>query len=273
MRAEGRPRRLAAGILLALSAVAGVSGAEPPARTDEMLAARELILVNQVGFARGTTRWRARELYRFLQNPAAGDGRPLPAIDRARAVIAGLNALRRDRQEETALRDELGQARAERAAIARTASAADAAADEPAARPAFVSPVDGAVEAGFGPARDGASGVWLFRPGLRFHARPGEPVRAPEAGVVQRIADGDGDGGARSLVIAHAGGWISIIGGLAIEPGVAPGQALARGQLLGRAAARPRASDPAPESPPAPRLTWELSHHRAPIDPATVIRR
>ena len=269
MRASaGRVALTAAGLLFGVLASAG---AEPPARTQEMLASRELILVNQVGFARGTSRWRARELYRLLQSPASTDGRPLPAIDRARAVVAGLNALRRDRQEEAALRDELGQARTERAAIAAATPAVDGSEDESGASPVFVSPVDAALEAGFGPARDGASGVWLFHPGLRFRARPGEAVRAPEAGVVQRIVDDDG--GARSLVIAHAAGWVSIIGGLAVEPGVAPAQGLTRGQIVGHAAARPRGGEPAPESPLGPRLTWELSHHRALIDPATVVRR
>ncbi len=234
--------------------------ADPPPPSGDTLAAREMILVNQVGFARGTARWRARELYRLLQNPAGDEGHPtaLAPVDRARAVVAGLNALPRDRQEEAALAKELAQTHAERAAIVEAAPASETAA---AVTMAFVSPVEAGVESGFGPARDAGSGVWLFRSGLHLRARASEAVRAPEAGVVQRIADDDG--GARSIVIAHAGGWVSILGGLAVEPGVAAGQAVTRGQSVGHAAgARPHDG-----------VSWELWRHRALVDPATVVRR
>lgn len=254
--------RLIAGVVVVVALAAASVAANPiAAHSDDRLAAREMILSNQVGFARGTTHWRARELYRLLQNPSREDGQALPPIDRARAVVAGLNALKRDRQEQAALAKELAQARAERAAIVPAPEASKAsAARESGPPPAFVSPVDGGIEAGFGPARDAAANVWLFRAGVRLRVRAGEAVRAPEAGVVQRIADNDG--GARTLVIAHAGGWISVIGGLAVEAGASVGQTVTRGQTIGHAVARPREG-----------IGWELSHHRAAVDPATVMRR
>ncbi|MEA2697290.1 MAG: Peptidase family, partial [Myxococcales bacterium] len=195
----------------------GAGDAEPaPPRSRDTLAVREMILVNQVGFARGTARWRARELYRLMQNPTPDDGRPLQGNERARAVVAGLNSLRRDRQEQAVLTHELGQVRAERAERSVVAHLAPAIADSDdvaaaaggqAPPPAFVPPVDGPVESPFGPARDAGSGIWLFHPGVRLRARPGEAVRAPDAGVVRRLAEGDAG---RTIVVQHQAGWITI---------------------------------------------------------------
>jgi murein DD-endopeptidase MepM/ murein hydrolase activator NlpD len=252
---------------------AGVTEPAPP-RSRDTLAVREMILVNQVGFARGTARWRARELYRLMQNPTTGDGRPLQGNDRARAVVAGLNALRRDRQEQAVLTHELGQVRAERAersavAVAQLAPAiADSddvatAAGGPASPPAFVPPVDGPVESPFGPARDAGSGIWLFHPGVRLRARAGEAVRAPDAGVVRRLAEGDAG---RTIVVQHEAGWITIISGLG-DVTVGVGQAVTRGQTVGHVA----------EDPRSPRVhetvILEVWHRRQAVDPAAVLRR
>ncbi|HXI59647.1 MAG TPA: M23 family metallopeptidase [Polyangia bacterium] len=247
-----------------------------PPRSRDTLAVREMILVNQVGFARGTARWRARELYRLMQNPTPDDGRPLQGDQRARAVLAGLNALRRDRQEQAALTHELGQVRAERAersavAVAVThlapaaAEAADGAAPAggPAPPPAFVPPVDGPVESPFGPARDAASGIWLFHPGVRLRARPGEAVRAPDAGVVRRLAEGDAG---RTIVVQHEAGWITIVSGLG-DVTVSVGQAVTRGQTVGHVAqdsSSPRGHEA---------VLLEVWHRRQAVDPAAVLRR
>ena len=49
---------IAASVVVALMATAVVARAEPPpAPSGDTLATREMILVNQVGFARGTARW------------------------------------------------------------------------------------------------------------------------------------------------------------------------------------------------------------------------
>jgi murein DD-endopeptidase MepM/ murein hydrolase activator NlpD len=239
------------------------SDAPPPLR--DTLGIREMILVNQVGFARGTAHWRARELYRLLQNPVREDGRPLAPSDRARAVVASLNALKRDRQEQAALVRELDAVRVERSAVARVAPAgqdepAAAGSSSPAPPPAFVAPVEGVVVSPFGPSRDATSGVWLFHPGLRWRVHAGEAVRAPEAGVVQRVADADGG---RAIVIRHAGNWISIVGGLR-DASASVGQSVTRGQVVGHAAG----NSSEPEG-----VTLELWHRRAAVDPASVLRR
>ncbi|HEY2900567.1 MAG TPA: M23 family metallopeptidase [Polyangia bacterium] len=282
-------RRRAAPVVLLMSAaviffaVAVAAAAEPPAgavdtpesdsppRLRDTLGIREMILVNQVGFARGTARWRARELYRLLQNPVREDGQRLAPSDRARAVVASLNALKRDRQEQAALVRELDEVRVQRSAAARAAPAAAAGQADPDApatpssssslpAPAFVVPVEGVVASPFGPARDAASGVWLFHPGLRWRGREGEAVRAPEAGVVQRVADADGG---RAVVIRHAGNWISIVGGLR-DVTASVGQSVTRGQVVGHAAGNPGEPDG---------VTLELWHRRAAVDPASVLRR
>jgi murein DD-endopeptidase MepM/ murein hydrolase activator NlpD len=258
--------------------VAGAAAEPAPPRSRDTLAVREMILVNQVGFARGTARWRARELYRLMQNPTPDDGRPLQGNERARAVVAGLNALRRDRQEQAVLAHELGQVRAERAERSAVAVAvavshlAPAAADTgdvaapsggPAPPPAFVSPVDGPVESPFGPARDAASGIWLFHPGVRLRARSGEAVRAADAGVVRRLAEGDAG---RTIVVQHEAGWITIVSGLA-DVTVSVGQAVTRGQTVGHVAQdspSPRAHEP---------VLLEVWHRRQAVDPAAVLRR
>jgi murein DD-endopeptidase MepM/ murein hydrolase activator NlpD len=255
----------------AVESEAPAGRAATAAPTRDTLAAREMILVNQVGFAHGITRWRARELYRLLQSPVPEDGQPLPPVDRARVLKAALAGLGRDRREERVLSDELTQVRADRATSAQ-ARPVVAAHQQQAAPPegatavvplTFLAPVEGAQEAGFGPVRESASGVWLFRSDVRFRARASESVRAPEAGVVRRVAETTPRAGSFAVVLQHPAGWTSIIGGLG-QVTVAVGQAVSRGQSLGvsPSGARERAT-----------VTLELWHQRASVDPATVLRR
>ena len=288
MRGNGVGRTsggLLVGVVLLFGAVAAIAepasipasagpeeGADAPkaetiVRSRDTLAVREMILVNQVGFARGTARWRAREIYRLLQDPVGGDGHTLRAGDRARAVVAGLNAFRRDRQEQAALASELAAVRGERAVVARATPTfeggdpgATGAAGPALPAPAFVAPVDGSIASAFGPAREPSGGVWLFHPGVRWRVRAGDAVRAPEAGVVRRIADSDGR---RTIVLQHAGSWITIVGGLH-DVTIGVGQTVTRGQVVAHASGGAGEREG---------VTLEIWHRRVAIDPVTVLRR
>jgi len=191
-------------------------------RAAATLATREMILVNQVGFARGTARWRARELYRLMQDPVeAADVAP---GDRSRAVTGAVAALRRELHEHRVLTDELGQVKADGAA-----QRSPPAASSPVPPASYLAPVSGGVETPFGAARDAGSGVWIFRAGVRLRARAGEMVRAPQDGTVRRAFETPH--GRRAVVLAHADGQISILDGLG-ELRVTPGQVVRRGETL-----------------------------------------
>ncbi|HLU65257.1 MAG TPA: M23 family metallopeptidase, partial [Kofleriaceae bacterium] len=98
----------------------------------------------------------------------------------------------------------------------------------------LVAPVAGGrVVAGFGPARDRATGAHLVRRGIRLAARRGEPVLAVARGRVEWTGD---LAGAPAVVIDHAPApFRSVLSDLA-DVRVAPGQAVAAGQELARAA-------------------------------------
>lgn len=227
-----------------------------PPRAVATLGTRAMILENQVGFARGTARWRARQLYRLMQDPA--ETADLAPGDHARAVVGAVAALRRDLHEQRVLTDELAHVRADRAAMQRAAPASATPAPAGGSE-RFMAPVGGGVETPFGPARDPGTGVWIFRAGTRLRARPGEAVRAPAAGTVRRVVDTPLRGVA--VVLSHDDGSVSILEGLG-PVDVAAGQSVRRGQPLATVPSVPRGS---------PSVYLEIWRGPAPVDPLTVL--
>jgi murein DD-endopeptidase MepM/ murein hydrolase activator NlpD len=230
----------------------------------QMMEARERIMTSQAGMAAGVARWRARELYRFLRAAPAADTDERPPIERARAIRVGLGALGRELGEARLLAGELALARAERAGLPLAEAPAPALVSPPGTAalptprppaPLFAPPLAGAA-VGFGPGRDAATGVWLFRSGVRIDGRAGDAVRAVADGVVDRVAPSPGGG--LALVIDHGGGWTSILARLD-EVAVAPGQRVTRGQRVGRVAGVAGA---------AAGITFDLWRGRSPVDPA-----
>jgi murein DD-endopeptidase MepM/ murein hydrolase activator NlpD len=282
MRADASPRPLPrgrvwtrwarAGALAAVGlsgarALAGEPQAGPLARTRQLLDTRAAIVGNQAAMAEGGARWRARELYRYLQVSARA-GLRQPEADRARALAVGLRALERDRNEARTLDEEAIEAREDRARLDRSpdhpdelagdassiaSSDASSAGSPP---PSLVAPIAGGVlVALFGPGREPSTGVWLNRSGARLRGRAGAPVRAVGAGVVRRVAPSPAGG--LALVVDHGGGWTSIVAGLA-EVGVTPGARIARGDRVGYLG---------PGQGAGPELVLELWRGRTAVDP------
>ncbi|TMM48162.1 murein hydrolase activator EnvC family protein [Qipengyuania marisflavi] len=110
-------------------------------------------------------------------------------------------------------------------------------------------PVAGRLVGGFGEA---ASGSGARRPGIALIPRSGAQVVAPAAGRVAFAGPYRGYG--RIAIVEHAGGWTSLVTGLA-SLDVAVGQRVAAGSPLGLAAR----SDP--------EITLELRRDGAPINP------
>jgi septal ring factor EnvC (AmiA/AmiB activator) len=133
---------------------------------------------------------------------------------------------------------------------ARLAGVEDVPSPEPAATappPPYLLPVTGRTVLGFGaPQGSGASS------GLTLAPRPGAQVVAPAAGRVAFAGPYRGYG--RIVIIEHAGGWTSLVTGLA-RTDVAVGEQLVAGAPLGIAAqARPE-------------ITLELRRDGEPVNP------
>jgi septal ring factor EnvC (AmiA/AmiB activator) len=111
----------------------------------------------------------------------------------------------------------------------------------------YLLPVDGRTVRGFGDGR----GLTASR-GLTLVPRPGAQVVAPAAGRVAFAGPYRGYG--RIVIIEHAGGWTSLVTGLA-RTDVAVGETLVAGAPLGIAA---RA---------APQVTLELRNSGEPVNP------
>jgi len=232
-------------------AAAGDAPAPSATRALAILTARASVLGEQVASARAAVRWRLGALRRLV-----GAGPGLGGAVRARAIAAETRVLARELAEARSLERERDQTRAEGGALA--ASARAAAAIGP--RPDVGLPVAGAVVARFGVGPDRATGLLVARPGVRFAAGPGAPLRAPFAGLVALVAD-EPEGGA--VVLEDGGGWTAIVGGLA-RTDVARGQRVAAGERLGAAAAG------APGAPPL--ISFEVWRGRHPVDPLLVAR-
>jgi murein DD-endopeptidase MepM/ murein hydrolase activator NlpD len=165
-------------------------------------------------------------------------------------VDAAAHAYARALAEERTLAEENARARAERVARAE-AGAAEAPIG---AAPALAPPTAGAVLARFGVVPDRDTGLLVSRAGVRLAAPVGQPVAAPAAGTVARVA-AEPDGS--SVVLDLGEGWTAIVGGLA-STAATEGQAVAAGQALG-AAAGP--------------VTFEVWRGRHPVDPVLLLRR
>jgi septal ring factor EnvC (AmiA/AmiB activator) len=140
--------------------------------------------------------------------------------------------------------------RPERPEDARLAVTADQPATEGAAsRPPapYLLPVTGRTVIGFG-AQQGAS----TSSGVTLAPRPGAQVVAPAAGRVAFAGPYRGYG--RIVIIEHAGGWTSLVTGLASSD-VAVGDTLVAGAPLGMAAQA------------APQVTLELRSEGEPVNP------
>lgn len=262
---------LCAAIVRASWASAQAAGDDPAGRGLQLLQARETALEVQAVQASETARRRGRMLYRLLLHEAAerrsdapGQAAPSdPAVGQApggRAIALGVAVLARDLDEAAALRDELARVREERrsalAAVGSTAGQAGAdQAEDPAPRAPekLRAPVAGPIVMPWGVTRDQATGAWSFRTAVGYAPRPGEPVLAPAEGRVARVAD-DGDG-AQALVLVHARGLTTVLGGLATVA-VAPRELVRAGTVVGTAGAT---------------LRLELSRGRTPVDPAPLL--
>ncbi len=95
------------------------------------------------------------------------------------------------------------------------------------------------------------------RRGLTLEPRPGALVVAPGPGRVAFAGPYRGFG--RIVILEHAGGWTSLLTGLAATQ-VAMGQAVVAGSPLGQAPVRD------------PRVTIELRRNGVPVDPAAHLR-
>ncbi|OYW47185.1 MAG: metalloendopeptidase [Sphingomonadales bacterium 32-68-7] len=115
----------------------------------------------------------------------------------------------------------------------------------------YLLPVTGRTVAGFG-VPDGAG----VSQGLTLAPRAGAQVVAPAAGRVAFAGSYRGYG--RIVIVEHAGGWTSLVTGLA-QTSVGVGEELIGGTPLGTAAAR----DPA--------ITLELRREGTPVDPLPFI--
>ncbi len=118
----------------------------------------------------------------------------------------------------------------------------------------YVLPVDGRLVAGFGEAR---AGLPQSR-GIVLAPRGGAQAIAPAAGRVAFAGPYRGYG--RIVIVAHAGGWTSVITGLA-SLSVRVGDELVAGAPLGAA------------GPVRPLLTVELRKDGVPTNPLELVRR
>ena len=273
-RSDGRPSLAISFAACCLCALAGLpvrasapAGDDPTARGLQLLRARESALESQTAQATATARRRGRMLYRLLLHEAAErrsdasvqeSASPSSDVDAqgpgGRAIALGIAVLGRDLHEAAALRDELDRVRVERreavgAAGASVAGGVATGADGPGKLRA---PVAGPIVAPWGVTRDEATGAWLFRAAADYAPAVGVPVIAPADGRVARIADDVGSG--RALVLVHAGGLTTVLGGLSTVA-VAPHQLVRAGAVVGAA---------------GPAVRVEVSRGRTAVDPASL---
>lgn len=274
---EGRARALAVvvftgfGLVVAIAPTSWASSLigndDPTGRGLQLLQARESALGSQAAQAIETARRRGRMLYRLLLHetaerrsgiqsrssppPSSTGDAPVPG---GRAIALGVAVLARDLDEAAVLRDELDRVRAERraavaAADARAAGDVSASAK---ASPKLRAPVAGPIIAPWGVVRDEATGAWLFRTAAGYAPAPGAPVVAPADGHVARVVTDVGGG--RALVLVHAGGLTTVLGGLATVA-VVSGELVRAGAVIGTAGRVVRV---------------EASRGRTPVDPAAL---
>ena len=144
-------------------------------------------------------------------------------------------------------------ARPEDAQVAAAEPAPTAASAPAAGPPAYIAPVAGRLVAGFGDAQPG-------RPrsrGIALAVRPGAQVIAPGAGRV--VFAGPYRGYGRIAIIEHAGGWTSLVTGLA-QLDARVGDTLVAGSPLGIA------------GPGAPIVSLELRRDGEPVNPLDHLR-
>src|SRR6185295_5843870 len=106
---------------------------------------------------------------------------------------------------------------------------------------------------------DPVTGVEVRQDAVQILARMNDPVQAPAAGTVRRV-EAQPQGGF-AVVIAHPGGWVSVLGGLR-DVSVNPGDAVEGGQSLGLAG---RNLDGAVV------VSLELWHGRGAVDPGPLV--
>lgn len=132
-------------------------------------------------------------------------------------------------------------------------SDASPAATAPASLPAYIMPAAGRLVAGFGAS---APGVPRSR-GITLATQPGAQAVAPAPGRV--VFAGRYQGYGQIVIIEHAGGWTSLVTGLA-RLDVAVGETLVTGSPLGVAGVG------------EPRLTLELRRGGEPVNPLDYLR-
>jgi murein DD-endopeptidase MepM/ murein hydrolase activator NlpD len=186
------------------------AGAEEPAALAR-LRAREETLAQQQRASGELARQQARVAYRLARKRQLEFvAMPEARLEDARALDLALLTVARSANETRILGAEVARARDERQALATaTARQAPGADDD---QPRFQRPVRGAIVGHAGLRRDPVTDVEVRQDALLMLARMNEDVHAPADGVVQRI-EAQPQGG-YALVLAHPGGWTSVLGGL-----------------------------------------------------------
>jgi murein DD-endopeptidase MepM/ murein hydrolase activator NlpD len=121
--------------------------------------------------------------------------------------------------------------------------------------------VRGAVVGVPGVRADPITGAEVHQHALQILARMNEPVHPPAAGTVRRVEPLPLGGFA--VVIEHPGGWTTVLSGLR-QPQAEPGDAVDPAGTVGLAG---RNLDGAVV------VSFELWHHRTPVDPRPLLRR
>ncbi len=261
MTPASSPRRWPARLLLLLAALlpARPAGAEADPLADALTRARtrEAIGVERSETAQARARTQALAAYRLARRRAATFlADPRGRADNARALGAALLVLAREASEAAVFRAELAQARHDRAGLESAgATSATTTADRLHDGDLLLSPVRGTRVRGPGLRRDDATLALLREEGVRILSRLHEPVRAPAAARVHKVAPRARGGFA--LVLEHGDGLVSILSGLR-QVDVVEGAPVERGQRVGLVG---RDIDGAPV------VSLELWQRGRPIDP------
>lgn len=256
----GRRRRAGSGGLLVVALGLGVGGAafvgasaranRPPEALEaerrenaaelDHLIRRSDSLSAQLVERRHHLRQRLRAMYKLSQG---GYVRLLLGAETPARLFARRDAaeriLDRDLDELGAVHQELAELAgvrerlraAERRAAVLGAEAQDERPTGLARHGALRSPVPSrGVAASFGPYRDATSNLEFTRDGVELTTQPGDPVRAPAAGVVRHVGELPGLG--LCVIVDHGDQWATLLGRLA-RLQVAAGDRVADGELLG----------------------------------------
>jgi murein DD-endopeptidase MepM/ murein hydrolase activator NlpD len=203
--------RTGRGLLAAIALLlAGPARAQEPAALAR-LRAREQTLAQQERTAEELARQQARVAYRLARKRQLEFvAMPETRLEDARALDLALLTVARSANETRILHTEVARAREERQALAEATARNAPGSDED--EPRFARPVRGAIVGHAGLRRDPVTDVEVRQDALLMLARMNEPVHAPADGIIRRI-EAQPQGG-YALVLAHAGGWTSVVGGL-----------------------------------------------------------